>query len=36
VAGDDETLIPHWIEEGRRRAGVVRMRPYSGQPRGSH
>jgi hypothetical protein len=33
LAGADETLIPHWIAEGRRRAGVARMRPHSGQPR---
>ena len=33
LAGADETLIPHWIGEGRRRAGVARMRPHSGQPR---
>jgi hypothetical protein len=36
LAGADETLIPQWIEEGRRRAGVARMRPHSGQPRSSH
>lgn len=30
LAGADETLIPRWIEEGRRRAGVARMRPHSG------
>jgi hypothetical protein len=30
LAGADETLIPRWTEEGRRRAGVARMRPYSG------
>lgn len=34
VAGADETLIPQWIGEGRRRAGVARMRPHSGQPSG--
>jgi len=34
LAGADETLIPQWIEEGRRRAGVARMRPHNGQPRG--
>ena len=36
LAGADETLIPHWIDEGRRRAGVARVRPHSGQPRGFH
>ena len=36
LAGADETLIPQWIEEGRRRAGVARMRPHSGQPRSPH
>ena len=36
LAGADETLIPQWIGEGRRRAGVARMRPHSGQPRSSH
>ena len=36
LAGADETLIPQWIAEGRRRAGAARMRPHSGQPRGSH
>jgi hypothetical protein len=36
LAGADETLIPHWIGEGRRRAGVARMQPHSGQPTGSH
>jgi hypothetical protein len=36
LAGADETLIPHWIEEGRHRAGAARMRPHSGQPRSSH
>jgi hypothetical protein len=30
LAGADEILIPRWIEEGRRRAGVARMRPHSG------
>ena len=30
LAGADKTLIPRWIEEGRRRAGTVRMRPHSG------
>ena len=35
-AGADETLIPQWIAEGRRRAGAARMRPHSGQPRSSH
>ena len=34
LAGADETLIPQWIAEGRRRAGAARMRPHSGQPRG--
>ena len=36
LAGADETLIPQWIAEGRRRAGGARMRPHSGQPRRSH
>ena len=36
VAGADETLIPQWIGEGRRRAVVARMRPHSGQPRSPH
>jgi len=36
LAGADETLIPHWITEGRRRAGAAGMRPHSGQPRGPH
>ena len=36
LAGADETLIPQWIAEGRRRAGAARMRPHSGQPRSSH
>src|SRR6266536_696419 len=36
LAGADETLIPHWIGEGRRRAGIARKRPHSGQPRSSH
>ena len=31
LAGADETLIPQWIEEGRRRAEVARMRPHSGK-----
>jgi hypothetical protein len=35
LAGADETLIPHWIAEGRRRAGAARTRPHSGQPRGT-
>ena len=30
LAGADETLIPRWIAEGRRRAEVSRMRPHSG------
>ena len=30
LAGADGTLIPQWIEEGRRRAGVARMRPHNG------
>jgi hypothetical protein len=25
---------PRWVEEGRRRAAVARMRPHSGEPRG--
>ena len=36
LAGADETLIPQWIAEGRRRAGAARMRPHSGQPRSPH
>ena len=36
LAGADETLIPQWMAEGRRRAGAARMRPHSEQPRGSH
>jgi hypothetical protein len=36
LAGADETLIPCWIGEGRRRAGTARMLPHSGQPRDSH
>jgi hypothetical protein len=36
LAGADETLIRHWIAEGRRRAGAARIQPHSGQPRGSH
>ena len=36
LAGADETLIPQWIAEGRRRAGVARMRPHSGQPWSPH
>jgi|SRR5271166_623033 len=35
LAGADETLIPHWIAEGRRRAGAARTRPHSGQFRSS-
>ena len=35
LAGADETLIPQWIAEGRRRAGVARMRPHRGRPGGS-
>jgi hypothetical protein len=35
LADADETLIPQWIAEGRRRAEVARMRPHSGRPRGS-
>ena len=34
LAGADETLIPQWVEEGRRRAANARMLPHSGQPRG--
>jgi hypothetical protein len=29
-AGADETLIPQWTEEGRRRAAVARMPPHGG------
>jgi hypothetical protein len=36
LAGADETLIPQWIAEGRRKAEAARIRPHSGQPRGSH
>jgi hypothetical protein len=32
AAGADETLIPQWAEEGRRRAEARRMPPFS-QPR---
>ena len=32
-AGADETLIPRWIEEGRRRAENARRMPHSGRPR---
>jgi hypothetical protein len=32
AAGADESLIPGWTEEGRRRAGARRMPPFS-QPR---
>jgi hypothetical protein len=35
LAGADETLIPQWIAEGRRRAEAARMRPHSGQPKSS-
>ena len=35
LAGADQTLIPHWIAEGRRRAGAARTQPHSGQPRGT-
>jgi hypothetical protein len=33
AAGADESLIPQWAEEGRRRAGMSRMMPHSGRPR---
>lgn len=36
LAGADETLIPQWTREGRRRARLARMRPHSGQPRSPH
>jgi hypothetical protein len=36
LAGADKTLIPRWIEAGRRRVGTVRMRPHSGEPRSYH
>ena len=36
LAGADETLIPQWIAEGRRRAGAARIPPHSGQSRSSH
>ena len=29
AAGADESLIPQWIEEGRRRAQAARMPPFS-------
>jgi len=28
LAGADESLIPQWVEEGRRRAAVARMPPH--------
>jgi hypothetical protein len=30
LAGADETLIPQWVAEGKRRAANARMRPHSG------
>ena len=30
LAGADETLIPRWVEEGRRRAASAAMPPFSG------
>jgi hypothetical protein len=30
LAGADETLIPQWVQEGRRRAAVARMPPHGG------
>ena len=33
AAGADESLIPQWAEEGRRRAENARRMPYSGRPR---
>jgi hypothetical protein len=36
LAGADETLIPQWIAEGRRRAELACIRPHSGQPRSPH
>jgi hypothetical protein len=30
AAGADETLIPRWIEEGRRRAATAALPPFSG------
>jgi hypothetical protein len=30
LAGADESLIPQWVEEGRRRAAVARMPPHGG------
>ena len=30
MAGADESLIPQWVEEGRRRAAVARMPPHGG------
>jgi hypothetical protein len=32
-AGADETLIPQWIAEGKRRAEAARQPPFSGRPR---
>jgi hypothetical protein len=33
LAGADETLIPQWATEGKRRAAAARQMPHSGQPR---
>jgi hypothetical protein len=30
LAGADESLIPPWVEEGRRRAAAARMPPHGG------
>jgi hypothetical protein len=30
MARDDESLIPQWVKEGRRRAAVARMPPHGG------
>jgi hypothetical protein len=30
LAGADESLIPQWVQEGRRRAAVARMPPHCG------
>jgi hypothetical protein len=33
AAGADQDLVPHWAEEGRRRAKNARRMPHSGRPR---
>src|SRR5580700_4373654 len=33
AAGADESLIPQWIDEGRRRAAAACLMPHSGHPR---